>query len=58
MFNPRNWLGESWKHEFLRRLEAVEGNAQEAHLRLNDLENRLNSLYAMVDESEKDIEHD
>jgi hypothetical protein len=48
MFNPRNWLGETRKEEVLRRLEAAEGNVQEAHLRINELENRINLLYALI----------
>jgi len=55
-FRRPNWLGETFKEEVLRRLEAAEGSAQEAGLRCNALENRIlvlegNAPVTMQDEA-------
>jgi hypothetical protein len=40
--NPRNWLGETWKRESGRRIEALEVHIQDLEERYAALENRLN----------------
>jgi lipopolysaccharide biosynthesis protein len=40
LFARPNWLGESWKQEYMRRLLAVESSVRNAHDRINDLDTR------------------
>jgi hypothetical protein len=56
--NPKNWLGENWKNESGRRIEALEASVQEAHLRVNALDNRINKMWATIDEPELNSDFD
>lgn len=49
LFARPNWLGESWKQEYMRRLRAVESSSRNAHDRINDLDLRK--------ENRKDFKH-
>lgn len=40
--NPVNWLGETWKHESIRRIQALEGHVTDLEIRYASLENSLN----------------
>jgi hypothetical protein len=48
-FNPRNWLGETWKRESGRRIEALEVHIQDLEERYAALENRINLALPVPD---------
>lgn len=43
-FRRPNWLGESWKQEMGRRIEAAESSVTEFKLQMNRVDNRLVKL--------------
>lgn len=43
-FRRPNWLGETWKQEMLRRIEANESSIAEFKLQANAVDNRLITL--------------
>jgi hypothetical protein len=41
LFGRPNWLGETWKAEYMRRLQAAEASVRNAHDRINELDTRM-----------------